>query len=239
MHTWVKLHLALRDSDIYGDMTAKCVFMHLLLIANDNGKGWFTRTSISDELGVNSNTIYSALVRCAKKYDLVNISSNSRKTTFSIKNWSKYQTIGNNDINSPSTAHQQPINNDTSINERADIDRDIDINTTNVVLADSQPERKNVFVQQVVDKFCLESGLSKPSDKYPRRSSQNLVQTSRKILRRYNEGDEKLGLFIDRFFEWYFSQDFAEKTTSIRGVYNSLARYDRDVVIPNKGKGNV
>lgn len=111
MHEWIKLHTALRDSDVYSDPAAKVVFLHLLLIADSDGKGRISRFNTAVELRLKPSTFYTALKRCEKKYGLCQLKSNSVSTAFSLNNWSAYQSISSSKV----TADQQPISSPSSL----------------------------------------------------------------------------------------------------------------------------
>ena len=96
MHEWIKLHRSLRDSDVYQDPAAKVVFLHLLLIADGEGKGRIGRFNAAVELRMKPSTFYGALQRCVSEYQILQLETNNKVTAFSILNWDKYQTITNN-----------------------------------------------------------------------------------------------------------------------------------------------
>ncbi len=108
MHTWVKLHLALDKHDIGRDPTAFRVFMHLLLNADEKGCGIVSRFVSARICGLHSGTFYKALTRCHVKFDLVTLSSNNKYTNYSLKNWKKYQSVGNTSSNNTVTTQEHP-----------------------------------------------------------------------------------------------------------------------------------
>lgn len=107
MHEWIKLHTALRYSAVYQDPAAKVVFFHLLIIADDDGKGRISRFKSSIELRMKPSTFAGALKRCQENYLLCDIKTNKLYTTFSLNNWGKYQTLGDNKTDSKPTIDRQ------------------------------------------------------------------------------------------------------------------------------------
>jgi hypothetical protein len=115
MHEWIKLNTAIAKHPISRDPYACHVFIHLLVVCDNNGRGTLGRFGMSQELGLNSSTFYKALKRCEKKHNLVTLSSNNKFTCFSILNWDKYQSVGNSSGNSAVTTRGQ--HKDTYINK--------------------------------------------------------------------------------------------------------------------------
>lgn len=115
MHEWIKLHTTIKDHELMRDGTALHVFIYMLISADDNGYGIVSRYKSAQFLGLNSNTFYSALKRCEKKYKLATLTSTRYWTNFSILNWHKYQTIGNTSNNTSATPEQHLSN--TNINK--------------------------------------------------------------------------------------------------------------------------
>lgn len=115
MHEWIKLHTALRDNAVYQDPAAKVVFFHLLLIADDDGKGRISRFKTSLELRMKPSTFVSALKRCVEKYKICDTESDNGSTSFYLKNWSKYQTLGDNQIDTKSTDNRHQIDSKSTL----------------------------------------------------------------------------------------------------------------------------
>lgn len=119
MHEWIKLHTALRDSAVYQDPAAKVVFFHLLLIADENGKGRISRFKTSLELRMKPSTFSGALKRCQQSYLLCDIKTNKLYTIFSLNNWGKYQSLGDNETDiKPTVDRQQTDNKPTLYKEK-------------------------------------------------------------------------------------------------------------------------
>jgi len=108
---WIKLHRKTVDNEIYQhDPTAWRVFCHFLLIVDHRtGSRNFGRFQIARELGINPNTLYSALKRL-ENAKMITQAGNNKFTILSICNWHEYQSLDNNAINNPSTTNQQQIN---------------------------------------------------------------------------------------------------------------------------------
>lgn len=105
---WVKLHRQLLDNPVLRkDTNAKLVFITLLLICNkQTGAGTFGREILGYYSGIKPITAYKAFLRL-KKAEMVTQSSNNQFTSFSICNWSKFQSNGNSNGNNAVTTREQ------------------------------------------------------------------------------------------------------------------------------------
>jgi DNA-binding transcriptional regulator YhcF (GntR family) len=93
--TWIKTFRKLADHDIITDPEAFRLFMFILLKADKiTGELTTGRFLLAGSLKGNPNTIYKALKRLEKKYQVVTQSGNNRFTTIRVLNWAKYQAKG-------------------------------------------------------------------------------------------------------------------------------------------------
>ena len=92
------------------DPLAWTLFCYILLSVNrETGKLIAGRFYLAKELGVKPNTVYKALLRLAKKYKVVTLSSNNRFTEIRVLNWAKYQ-LEKNPVTPPVTTQSQHSN---------------------------------------------------------------------------------------------------------------------------------
>jgi hypothetical protein len=114
--TWVKSYRKSIDNPVWrDDPTAWRVFEALMWLADHKTGEWNGgRLRLAEFCNLNPNTTWSATDRLVKA-KMVNRSSNSKFTTFSICNWGKYQQGGNSPSNNESTTNQQPINNESTL----------------------------------------------------------------------------------------------------------------------------
>lgn len=116
---WVKLHRRILENHfLMHDDRAYAVFTKLLmLVGSEKGQWSGGRVVLSEILIMNPNTLYSVLKRLEEQ-QLISIDSNMRYTTYTICNWSKYQSVGNRTseksqqlVNNPSTTGQHYYKN--------------------------------------------------------------------------------------------------------------------------------
>lgn len=239
---FIVIHRKLLDWEWYDKSATKDVFLHLLLTANHADKKWrgilikrgqlITSVShLAKSIGISTQSCRTALTNLKSTNELT-IETTNRYTLISINNYDEYQQITNQITNKQQTNNKQTTTNNNDNNENN--------NNTNVLLASLKTDKRNPLIEKTLQTFTTASGLSKPSDYKPRFAANNLVRSINKIISRYGSvSEDTTSTFIDRYFEWYFSQDFAEKTTKIEALSRQLPKYDRDVVIPHKGKGSV
>lgn len=93
---WIKLYRKLADHDILRDPTSLQIFIWLLLNVDRKTGGYTTgRFVASQVLGMKPRTFHKAITeRLQHRYDLVTLSSDNKKTTIYLKNWDKYQSLG-------------------------------------------------------------------------------------------------------------------------------------------------
>lgn len=129
-NTWIKLYRKINLNAIMRDPVALQLFIWILTNADkETGEVIFARFIVAKELGVNPNTLYSALKRLVQKYKIVEFSSTTEYTTIKLLNWAKYQpqkdNVNTSNTNQSTTTHQ-PINTYTRIeNKNKEINREI------------------------------------------------------------------------------------------------------------------
>jgi hypothetical protein len=235
MHEWIKLHTALRDSEVYADPNAKAVFLHLLLIADSNGKGRVSRFKTSIELGMKPSTFVGALKRCHQRYGLADIKTNNSYTTFSLKNWSKYQSIGDTstDIKPTSNRHvtdTKPTLYKEEIKNKSKniLDKSNGETPIKEKIVKPQEDKRNNLVNHVLAEFEKVVGY-KPTDQKPRWVAQNLITRLRTITRDRLGGeitDERIQRAITAFFGWLRDQDWIEHVQKLETCKNKLPMFE-------------
>ncbi len=226
MHEWIKLHTALRDSEVYRDTNAKAVFLHLLITANAQGKGKFSRFATSSELGMNPNTFKSAISRCVNKYQLCTISNTNKFTEFSILNWGKYQTLDTtSDTNKTPTRHQRDTNQTPLYKEEIKNKKKNNLDKSKLATPQAEiksekvePEKKqkNDLVDHVIEEFkkTYRFPPTDGSQKKVRQVAWNFVQRMQSTIREKLGGevtDERVKTGISRFFTWLGRNESFEK----------------------------
>lgn len=80
---------------MFADPNAFRIFILLLMDADRHGSGKFGRKRICAELGMKESTFYSALLRLRGKYQILQLESNNKSTTYHIRNFKDYQQESN------------------------------------------------------------------------------------------------------------------------------------------------
>jgi hypothetical protein len=211
MHDWIKLHMSLRDHEVYSDPSARTVFLHLLLIADDDGKGVVSRFNTAVELRMKPSTFYVALKRCENKYELLHLKSNSKVTAFSLKNWDRYQSISSSNL----AAKQQPDSSEITLykgkreSKSKRITKVIGETPKAPVLATPREDRRNPLVNHVLEEFYRVYKFY-PTDKKPRFVAQNLIQRIKTVTANRLGGEltqDRLLKGITAFFNWLQDQE--------------------------------
>lgn len=89
------------------DPNALNVFIYCLLMANSKGEGRVSRHSTSKFLEMNPSTFRDAFARLEEKYNLTTSEPTGRFTRYSLKNWSKYQTLNDRSDDNATTMRRQ------------------------------------------------------------------------------------------------------------------------------------
>src|SRR5260221_7810303 len=90
---WIKLHRKILDNvDLKGDMTARIIFIHLLLLANPKGQVLTTTRLLAKMLEMSNSTIHEALKRL-KTYQMAERTTEHKKSLIRICNWRRYQSV--------------------------------------------------------------------------------------------------------------------------------------------------
>jgi hypothetical protein len=134
---WIKSWRKLLDNQfLMHDNNAFLVFIKLLHLVNKDGEYVTGRFALAERVNLNSNTLYSVLVRLETQH-LINISSNNKYSIISICNWSRYQGSDNSTLNNAATTRQQRGNNAATLNKNKEL-RIKNNKVTNVTMSTSQ-----------------------------------------------------------------------------------------------------
>jgi len=101
--TFIKLYRKLKYHEIIRDSTAFHIFIWILICVDyKTGSMISGRFWASSLLDIKPRTYHKALKRLEKKYDLVTLFSDNKKTTILVNNWGRYQgssdTLGDNKV---------------------------------------------------------------------------------------------------------------------------------------------
>lgn len=134
-NTWIKLYRKTAENEIIQDAVAFTLFSFILLnVDRSSGQMKTGRFWLSNALKQDPSTIYKALKRLEKKYQVIEINSNKMGTSISVKNWAKYQS-GDEMV----TTEEQRGNNAVTLNKNKELrnkERDTDIEKTPKYLLD-------------------------------------------------------------------------------------------------------
>ncbi len=218
MHDWIKLHTAIRHSSVYKDHNVRTVFFHLLVIADENGKGRISRFETAKELGIKPNTFRSLIKRASERHQLITTKSTNKFTDFSINNWNKYQQIGTtkNTNKIPTGYHL-----DTTYIEK----------TKNKTLDKSNGGKPttygNPLVNFVIDWFTKHFKHD-PVDRFPRRSANTLVRQAQALIKAEKPDFERMSLedrtkgILAAYFDWMSAQSWSENVKTMQSVQKNF-----------------
>jgi hypothetical protein len=150
MEGWIKLHRKLLENGIIQrDHSAYILFSTLLLVSN-RGKYTCGRFQLAELTGLKPGTVYKALKRLEKKWEMVTQVSNNKFTDISVINWDKYQS--KELLVTPTiTTKEQQSNNKVTLNKNKEL-KNKEINT--VVSADQPILHKETT--EFIDYFLAE-----------------------------------------------------------------------------------
>ena len=130
MAGYIKLFRRLIDWEWYQDTNTKCVFLHLLLMAQHEEKRWMGRpiqrgqvvtshARLASELGMSLQNIRTALNNLQRSGEIVKNSTN-KYTIITICKWDAYQCPTNEDqqTNNKPITNQQQTNNNQPTNQQ-------------------------------------------------------------------------------------------------------------------------
>lgn len=208
MKDWIKLHRAIRNHPLYADHAARTVFLHLLVIADDDGKGLISRFYTSLELGMKPGTFYDATTRLQQQHAVIQLKPNNKTTSFHILKWDQYQQQTNT---KPTAAQQQTNTKPTLIKEEMRLDKKIDksIGEAPVESIVSREDKRNPLVEHTISEFHRVYGFN-PTDKKPRFVAHNLVQRIKTVTADRLGGEltqDRLKKGITVFFNWLQDQE--------------------------------
>lgn len=90
---WVKLHRKAKENGMMGDHLAWTLFCWILMsVDRKSGKYLTGRYLLAEALETKPTTIYHAILRLSKKWKVVTLRSDNKKTEISVLNWAKYQS---------------------------------------------------------------------------------------------------------------------------------------------------
>ena len=122
MEGWIKLHRKIVESDVFFDDKSCKIFIWLLCMVNRKtgtirlGRDWG-----ANWLKMRSTTFYHALLRCHKKYHLIDIKSDNRGTVVNILKWNEYQESNNSYIDNKVTTNRQQSDNKVTLNKNKEL----------------------------------------------------------------------------------------------------------------------
>ena len=116
---FIKLHRKLVEWGWYSDSVVKCVFLHILMVANFKntqymgrelkpGQAIIGRKKMAAELGFSEQQIRTALNKL-KSTGEITLESTNRYTIATVENWAMYQ-CSDDDCNQQITNNQPTIN---------------------------------------------------------------------------------------------------------------------------------
>lgn len=154
---WVKIHRKIVDWEWYSDVSVFRLFSHLLLTANYEEKRWCgieikpgeRVTSIavlSQETGLTLQSTRTALSKLKSTGEIEEKVTNKFRLV-KIKNWDKYQMLGN-ETNNQLTIKQQSNNNQLTTKEEGKKDKK-DKNIP--IAADAAPKLSEVKILERID----------------------------------------------------------------------------------------
>lgn len=117
--SWIKLFRKFMDWEWYGDKNTKVLFIHLLLKANYQEKGWkgikigrgqfiTSLKHLSDDVGLTIQEVRTSLKKLKSTKDIT-IKTTNKYSIITIENFDKYQSVGKE--NSNQIANEKQANN--------------------------------------------------------------------------------------------------------------------------------
>lgn len=227
---WIKLYRQLRNHDILKDSTALQIFIWLLIIVDrKTGKYTTGRFTASEELGIKPRTFHKALTeRICKKYKLVTLTSDNKKTTILLNNWELYQSIGDSSSDNKVTTKGQQSDTKQEY-------KNIRIKEV-LVKTNTDLESNKILIDLLIENF-ENFYKHKPIDKKPRYEAWNLL---RKIKKAYQDIEREFEIesykrHILSYFRWLTNQfggESIETMSAVRRKYEIF--YKKEVVNANK-----
>lgn len=246
---WIKLHRSLLANDaIFRSAHTFTIWCWLLLMADkETGVVTVGRLQISDWLKIKPSTVYQTLKRL-EKYNSVNLKSNNKMTTITIKNWMKYQS-------NPKPEDEQYNNNITTKNSNVTLNKnknkDIYI-LSNDNMDTTYPKGAkdgkygNEQVNLVLSSFRNHIGHI-PTDSKPRNVAQNFRQLINTFVKTYGADYRRarnkpleFEFINQRFWRWYMKFKWAAETQNLGKAKDYLKQYldDRGAEIREEVKSH-
>ena len=240
MDGWIKLHRKLLDWQWYDDTTIVRVFLHLLLKANFDTKGWHDIsiergqlvTSIKNlaaETHLSAMQIRRALTQLQKTKEIT-IETTNKYTIITICNYAKYQCFdsGEQQTNNNQTTNEQQTNNNqtTTTKEIKNIKKEKNVGN---IIADNEnfesAENENQNNGTINEKKEKEKSCAK-KEKEPKHTYgqfENVLLTDTEAEKLHTEfGDSAVGI-ID-----YLSAYKEEKDYKTKSDYLTIKRWVAD-----------
>ena len=224
-NTWIKLYRKARDNEIMQDPIAWILFSFILLsVDRETGSMRTGRIYLGRALRLHDSTIYKALKRLEKKYDLVTCLVTTKYTEISVSKWSAYQhaePLGNITGNNKVTTKEQQSN--TIQEER--------IENIENTLPDPSGTPKKVSEKQELYrsliKYCREvQGIEKEFVNFVKQT------TALKKIFMVGYSDEDIRFVIDEMGKDPYWHD---NTFDLMNVANGMQKYLNRTVYFKKG----
>lgn len=215
-NTWVKLYRKLGTHPIMADAKALQVFIWILCrVDYKTGSMTTGRFIASQVLDMNPNTFKDVLKRLEDQHQIITTKSTNRFTVIQVRKWDKYQGP------TPQRTPQATPSKHHIIKEYKNNKLDTNVSNGSPV---SEPSKKygNKDVGRVIEEFCSLTGLSKPSDREPRRWAY-LFCTNKRM------GVEHFRPCLEFLKEAWPKADILK----IETVYRNFQVYERDVLKPS------
>jgi hypothetical protein len=176
---WVKSHRKMLDNIfLMKDNNAYLVFTKLLLLVNKKtGQIAAGRNQLGEMMNIKPRTLYDVLLRLESQH-MIEVDSNSRYSIITISKWNEYQEKPNSTKKISPTGTQQQPNSSPTTRQHSNKNKEIEleINTTNVVLAD-KPQYGNAEINEMFDYWEELTGNKITSQvTYNRRACSNLIK---------------------------------------------------------------
>jgi hypothetical protein len=205
--TYIKLFRKLKDHEVFSDEKALRIFIWILLTVDyKTGKMKSGRFWAAERLDMKPRTYHKVLTeRLEKRYKLVTLFSDNKKTVISVNKWHEYQ--GDSDTTSDNKVTTKGQQSDTT----QEVKNKRSINNIN---------RRNANVDGLLKRFEEIVGHP-PTDKKPRYEAYNLSRRINKLIKELKVIGKEVEFekVADGYFGWFSNQSY------VSGVENmSTAR---------------
>lgn len=211
--SWIKLYRKARENNILQDHIAWSLFTFILLSV-DRTTGTYTtgRYLLAEAVGAKPITVYKALKRLQKKYQVLEASSNNKKTTISVLNWAKYQ---HDEVSVTSKEHQSNIKVTLNKNKRSREVENKDIKSKDLIQEIPDKPKKNFGnedVNKLLEGFKANFGYP-PTDRKPRQWAYLLAKN--KTVPKAIEA-----------MQWFGKNEAYRRITTLESVYRKFPVYE-------------